>query len=63
MDSAPLTSWEGVEAYFTFADKPGVLILLFCLALAATVVAIYLTVRHENHSYAQATEELPHLHE
>lgn len=63
MNSAPLTSWEGVEAYFTFADKPGVLVLLFCLALAATIVGIFLTVRHENHSYAQPTDELPHLRE
>lgn len=63
MNSAPLTSWEGVEAYFTFADKPGILVFLFCLALAATIVAIFLTIRHENHSYTLPTKDLPHLRE
>jgi hypothetical protein len=28
MNASPLTSWEGAEAYFNFADKPSVIVLI-----------------------------------
>lgn len=33
MDTSPITSWEGAEAYFTFADKPSVLYLILAVAV------------------------------
>jgi hypothetical protein len=33
MDASPITSWEGAEAYFTFADKPGVLYVILAVAV------------------------------
>ena len=63
MNTSPITSWEGAEAYFTFADKPGILIFIFCLAMAATIVAVYLTARHEKISYNKPTSDLPHIME
>ncbi|MEI5680351.1 hypothetical protein G6N74_03030 [Mesorhizobium sp. CGMCC 1.15528] len=50
MNSAPITAWEGAEAYFTFADKPA-LLAIFCLAaIAACVYTIVSMVKHENAS-------------
>ena len=60
MNSSPIESWEGAGAYFTFADQPLVLILIFCLTLAATVLAVVLAARHESQSYAKTLADLPH---
>ncbi|MEH6367714.1 MULTISPECIES: hypothetical protein [Pseudomonas] len=49
--SSPITSWEGASSVFTFADKPGVMALILVVAVAVTVAAIWITVRHEKHSY------------
>ncbi|MDO6461551.1 hypothetical protein Q4485_12655 [Granulosicoccaceae sp. 1_MG-2023] len=51
MHSSPITSWEGAEAYFTFADKPSVLTLILVLSVVVTAGAIIATIKHENHSY------------
>ncbi|MFD1704399.1 hypothetical protein ACFSCV_15430 [Methylopila henanensis] len=48
MNSAPITTWEGAKAYFTFADQPGVLMVLSVLALATCVWTIASMIRHEN---------------
>lgn len=48
---SPITTWEGAEAYFTFADRPLVLGLILAVAVGLTVFAIYSTIRHEKHSY------------
>ena len=40
MDTSPITSWEGAEAYFTFADKPGILYVI----LAAAVILCFGTI-------------------
>jgi hypothetical protein len=55
--SSPVTNWEGVGAYFTFADKPLILGVLFALAVGLTVFAIWSTVRHEQHSYNNPMEK------
>lgn len=40
MITSPITSWEGAEAYFTFADKPGILYVI----LAAAVIVCFGTI-------------------
>lgn len=49
--SSPISSWEGASSVYTFADKPGVLAVIMLVAVAVTVVAIWVTIRHEKHSY------------
>lgn len=56
MAASPITSWEGAEAIFTFADKPGMIGLILALAVIVTVFAIIATVKHENHSYIDYKE-------
>lgn len=51
MNASPITTWEGAEAYFTFADSPAALMVILALAVGATVGAIIATIRHENHTY------------
>lgn len=51
MNTSPITSWEGAEAYFTFADKPGVLMLIFLVSVVVTIGVIVSAARHENESY------------
>lgn len=51
MNASPVTNWEGVEAYFTFADKPTVLIFILAIAIGVTCAAIAFTFSHENESY------------
>ena len=42
MNTSPIESWEGAEAYFTFADKPAVMMLFLLLAVAITAGTINL---------------------
>jgi uncharacterized membrane protein len=49
--SSPLTTWEGAEAIFTFADKPGVMMFILVVAVVVTIYAIVATFKHENESY------------
>lgn len=51
MNASPITSWEGAEAYFTFADSPMAIGIILILAVAVTVGAIIATAKHENNSY------------
>lgn len=51
MNSSPITTWEGAEAYFTFADNPTAMSVILALAVAATIAAIVASVVHENHTY------------
>ena len=51
MNASPITSWEGAEAYFTFADKPAVIILILVAAISFTVYAIISAFVHESDSY------------
>lgn len=48
MNSAPITTWEGAKAYFTFADKPSLLMLIAAIAAAACIFTIVSMIRHEN---------------
>ena len=51
MNSSPLTSWEGAEAYFTFADKPGVITFFFIIGVLLTFGSIAYSMYHESKSY------------
>jgi hypothetical protein len=51
MYSAPITEWKDVSAYFTFADKPAVLVLLTLVGVAVCGYSIFSMVKHENASY------------
>jgi hypothetical protein len=44
---SPIKSWEGVTAYFTGADSPGTLKVIFVLMLLVTVLVIVNSMRHE----------------
>ncbi len=51
MNSSPVSeSWEGVGAYFSFADSPGALAVILILAVAVTVVGVVISAKHENDS-------------
>ncbi|GLK78739.1 hypothetical protein [Methylopila turkensis] len=47
MNSAPITAWEGAKAYFTFADRPGVLMFFCAVAIVACAASIASMMRHE----------------
>ncbi len=51
MNSAPITSWEGAEAYFTFADKPALLEALTLVGVGVCIWTIASMAIHENKAY------------
>ena len=51
MNTAPITTWEGAEAYFTFADKPAVLMLICALGVLVGAYTLVSMIRHENAAY------------
>jgi hypothetical protein len=51
MNTSPITSWEGAEAYFTFAESPVAMGIILTLAIAATVGAVVATIHHENKTF------------
>lgn len=48
MNSAGFTSWEGVEAYFTFAQSPGMIQFWFWLMVVLCIIPILSAIKHEN---------------
>ena len=44
----PANSWEGVDAYFTWADSPGMLVLITLVTAAICVGIIIAAARHES---------------
>lgn len=51
MNSSPVTgTWEGVEAYFSFADQPGIMAVILAASVAVTIGAIVISARHETES-------------
>lgn len=51
MNASPITSWEGAEAYFTFADSPTAIAIILTLSVVATVGAVVASIIHENKTY------------
>ncbi len=54
MDTAPITTWEGAEAYFTWAHAPTMLYLSLALMVVVVVGTIVQSARHETKSFARA---------
>ena len=54
--SSPITTWEGAEAIFTYADKPAVIGFILLAAIAVTVFAVVSSFKHENKSYIDYKE-------
>ncbi|WP_428925702.1 hypothetical protein [Marinibacterium sp. SX1] len=52
MNTVPFDSWDGAEAVFTFADKPGVMAFLLLAALVVTFGTIIIAAVHEKHAYS-----------
>ncbi|MEP4031068.1 hypothetical protein [Roseibium polysiphoniae] len=51
MNTAPITTWEGAEAYFTFADKPAMLVAITLVGIAVCVWTVISIAKHESESY------------
>jgi len=51
MNASPITTWEGAEAYFTFADSPTTLAIILGLSVVVTVGVIIASIKHENKTY------------
>ncbi|WP_417846207.1 hypothetical protein [Thalassospira povalilytica] len=51
MNTAPITSWDGAEAYFTFADKPALLVLFTLVGIGVCIWTIASMASHENKAY------------
>ncbi len=56
MNSSPITSWEGAQAYFTFADSPGAIWVFFILAVLVTAGVLASAISHENESFKKLGE-------
>ena len=54
---SPIESWEGAEAYFTFANSPGLTGLFLFAAVAVVVGVIAVTMNHEKKSFASLKEK------
>ncbi|MDF0596520.1 hypothetical protein [Psychromarinibacter halotolerans] len=52
MNTSPITSWDGAEAIFTWADSPMMMGIALIGALAVTVGAIVYAASHDKHAYA-----------
>lgn len=51
MNGSPISAWDGVEAYFTFADSP-LLIGLFLLLVALVVIGVIThSAKHESKAF------------
>jgi hypothetical protein len=57
MNASPITSWEGATAYFTFADNPMALGLIFVLSLVVTVGVIGAAIAHEKESFEKVKSQ------
>ena len=51
MNTSPIDTWEGAEAYFTYADSPGMISLILLLSVIVTFGTIVLAAIHEKHLY------------
>jgi hypothetical protein len=47
MNGSPITSWEGVEAYYTYADSPFMIAAFLVLTCAVVVGVLINSARHE----------------
>jgi hypothetical protein len=51
MNGSPITTWEGAEAYFTFADRPFLIVVFVLLTAIVTVGVIIHSAKHETKAF------------
>ena len=51
MNGSPVTAWEGVEAYYTFADRPFLIAVALILTAIITVGVIIHSAKHETEAF------------
>jgi hypothetical protein len=51
MNGSPITAWEGAEAYYTFADRPVLIILGLVLTAIITIGVIVHSAKHETKAF------------
>jgi hypothetical protein len=51
MNGSPLTAWEGVEAYYTFADRPFLIALGLAAMAIVTLGVIIHSAKHETAAF------------
>lgn len=51
MNTVPFEKWDGVAAYFTFADQPATLMAICAAAAAVTALSIISGAKHELECY------------
>lgn len=56
MHSSPISTWEGAAAYFTFADNPMVIGLIFVLSVIATFAVVGVMIAHEKESFERISK-------
>jgi len=61
MNTSPVTSWEGAEAYFTFGPNSLGVWLSLALGVALFVAFIAYSIRHEKHSFKESVAKYPEL--
>lgn len=54
MESAPITTWEGAEAYYTWAGSSSLLTLCLVLTAAIVVGVVVQSLVHEKKSFKRA---------
>ncbi|MEM8553693.1 MAG: hypothetical protein AAGF71_02590 [Pseudomonadota bacterium] len=57
MNGSPITSWEGAEAYFTFADSPTMITIFLVGAVVVCFGAIFYGGMHESEAYKENMPE------
>jgi hypothetical protein len=51
MNGSPLTSWDGAEAIYTFADKPMLIALFLVLTVVVVAGVVIHSARHETRAF------------
>lgn len=51
MNGSPITAWEAVEAYYTFADRPALIFIGLALTALITVAVIIHSAKHETKAF------------
>ncbi len=54
--ASPIDTWEGAEAYFTFADNPIAIGIVLVISIAVVAGAIIASAKHEYDSYIDYKE-------
>lgn len=53
MNSSPITAWDNVSAYFTFANHEATIIAILAASIVVTIYVIKDIMRHEKRAEAE----------